>query len=298
LFTVEGGGGTHPIHSFGVSSLKSQLLVNRHYRLFLLPGADEPLCMPNMWGTLAYALEHEASEQTPTIHLLFRQKTTGAHATDLAMVAGFVTISGASRGRLHGAIDPTNKFNLIARTAGTWLTVHPRVVPLPLKPMGKVFMRNGNRYEDHYEVSLPDELGGKRVTPILQELYNLVAEDPAAPHFITVASSLHPDEIEYIASGVKRFPLQAGGRIHVFYNPCWPVVSPVTDMTEGLICDFRGGKSVGEYLSSFLGDKQSTDFSTGFAQADRHALATQVAERSLTEEIEEELLRILKGSNL
>jgi hypothetical protein len=68
----------------------------------------------------------------------------------------------------------------------------------------------------------------------------MLAEDPCAPHFITVASSLHPEEMADITNGVKRFPLKPGGQVHVYFNPCFPVVSPVTDTAEALLCDFRG----------------------------------------------------------
>jgi hypothetical protein len=150
LFTAQGGGGSDPLHRYAVSVLKAKLPVNRHYILYLLPTDDEPLHIPNMKATLAYELEHEADEKTPTLHFLFQQKTAGAHDTDRAMVSGVITLTGATRFKLNGAIDPTTKFNLIAETAGTWLTVNPRVVPLPLVPMGKVELVEGYRHEEHY----------------------------------------------------------------------------------------------------------------------------------------------------
>jgi hypothetical protein len=142
LFTAEGGGGTGPYLRFAVSVLKTAQRVNRHYILYLLPTDDEPLHVPNMKGTLAYELKREAHElaatkgkpKIPTLHFLHQQKTAGAHKTDRAMMAGVITLTGASRARLNGAIDATTRFNLIKTIAGTWLTVNPQVVPLPLIP--------------------------------------------------------------------------------------------------------------------------------------------------------------------
>jgi hypothetical protein len=214
------------------------------------------------------------------------------------MVSGFITLSGDSKGRLNGGIDPTTKFNLIKETAGTWLTVTPKVVPLPLIPMGKVELVDGYRHEEHYQVGLPEELGGKRLSPIVDEINTMLAADPAAPHFITVAFSLNKDEIEYIANGVKRFPLEPGGQVHVFFNPCFAYVDPLTNTAEALVYDFRGGSGVRACLHDFLLEKQSTPLTTSFSQTDRLALAGKVAERRLTEEIEQELQRILKTDHL
>jgi hypothetical protein len=62
LITAQGGGGSDPLHRYAVSLLKAKLRVNRHYALYLLPTANEPLHIPNMKATLAYELEHEASK--------------------------------------------------------------------------------------------------------------------------------------------------------------------------------------------------------------------------------------------
>jgi hypothetical protein len=301
LFTAQGGGGTDTYHRYAVSLLKAKLKVNRHYILYLLPTDDELLHIPNMRGTLAHELAREASEETPktpTLHFLFQQQTAGAHDTDRAMVAGFITLTGTSRARLNGGIDPTTKFRLIKKTAGTWLTVTPKVVSLPLIPMGKVEMVDGYRHEEHYKVNFTEEKGGKRINPIVAAIESMVAEDPAAPHFITVCSYLQQEEMEYIAKGVKRFPLKPGGRVHVYFNPCFPAFSPDDNTAEALLCDFRGGSGVTESLNNFLVEKQDTPLLTGFSQPAQLALAGKVAERRLTEEIEQELTRILKTDHL
>jgi hypothetical protein len=88
------------------------------------------------------------------------------------------------------------------------------------------------------------------------------------------------------------------GLVHVFFNPCWPTVSPATDTAEALVCDFRGGCGVKARLNDFLVENQSTPLTTCFSQADRLALAGKVTERSLPEEIEKELSRILKTDHL
>jgi hypothetical protein len=123
LITVQGGGGSDPYHRYSISALKTRLPVNRCYTLYLLPSADEPLHISNMKATLAYELEHEAPN---TLHFLFQQQRAGAHRTDRALVSGLITLTGASKGRLNGGIDPTNKFNLLKETAGTWLVVTQR----------------------------------------------------------------------------------------------------------------------------------------------------------------------------
>jgi hypothetical protein len=295
LLTVETGGGTYPIHRFLVSVLKAKITVNRHYKLYLLPTDAEPLHIRNLRGTLAYDCEYEAAN---TLHLLFQQETAGAHKTDRALVSGLITLTGASRTRLNGGIDPVTKFNLIRDTAGAWLVVTPRIVSLPLIPMGRVVIQNGYRNEDAFLASLREELGGKRISPIVEEIYKLVVEDPSALHYITVASSLNPDEMTAIATGVKRFPLQPGGRVQVFFNTCYMAVSAVTETAEALLCDFRGGNGVRDVLTGFLSEQHRPALATGFSPAERRALASQVPERHLTEEIERELQRILKLDHL
>jgi hypothetical protein len=295
LITAQGGGGSDPIHRYAVALLKAKLLVNRHYALYLLPTVKEPLHIPNMKATLAYELEHEAAN---ILHFLFQQQTAGPHNTDLAMVSGLITLSGTSKGRVHGAIDPTTRFNLIKNTAGTWLTVAPKVVPLPLVPMGKVEWVDGYRHEEHYQVGLPEELGGIRLSPIVNEINAMLAEDPCAPHFITVAFPLSKEEIEYIDNGINRYPLKSGGQVHIFFNPCFASVDQLTNTAEALICDFRGGSGVQASLNDFLLEKHTTPLTTSFSEAERRALAGKVAERTLTEEIERELARILQTDHL
>jgi hypothetical protein len=285
--------------------LKAMLPVNRHYMLFLLPTAAEPLHIPNMKGMLAYELQREAYEleaakaeeeenETPSaLHFLFQGKTIGAHKTDHAMAAGLITLTGASQARLSGAMDPTTKYRLIAKTAGTWLLVNPKVVQLPLVPMGKIKFLNGYRHEEHYQALLDPEQGGQRTRPIINAINAMLATDPRAPHFITVASSLSPDEMQYIAEGVGLFPFQSGGQVHLFFNPSWPTVTSENDTAEALLCDFRGGSDVQECLNGFLSEQHGTALINGFSPTDRLALARPVKERLLTEKVEEEISRIL-----
>ena len=295
LLTVETGGGTHPLQRYAVSLLKGKVSVNRHFKLYLLPTDAEPLHIRNLRGTIAYDLVHEAAN---TLHFIFQQETAGAHETDRALVSGLITFTGLSQARLNGGIDAATKFGLTRDTAGTWLRVFPRVVPLPLRPMGRVVIQDGYRHEDAFLVSLREELGGKRISPIVEEIYTLVAQDPAAPHYITIAFSLTPSEMEEISSGVKRFPLQPGGRVHLLFNTCSPAVSPDTQTAEALLVDFRGGAGVKACLIDFLSEQHRPVLATGFSPAERDTLASQVPERHLTEEIEQELQRILKLDHL
>jgi hypothetical protein len=298
LFTVHGGGGTDTYLRLAISLLKAKVTINRHYRLYLLPTDDEPLHVPNLRGALAYELAHEDFDNNPTLHFLFQQKTIGPHLTDRAIIAGIISLAGVSRGRLNGGIDPTTTYRLLKELAGTWLIVNPLVVSLPMVPMGKVEMRNGRRHEEHWQVSLTEELGGQRVHPIVSAIETLVAADPAAPHFITLAFSFHQEEMDYIREGVRRFPLQPGGRVHLYFNSCYPTYNGDDDTAEALLCDFRGGKGVHELLHSFLGEKQTAALPNGFSHSELRALAGNVPERVLTEGIEEELQQILKVDHL
>ena len=303
LITVQGGGGSDPLHRCSVARLKAKLTVNRHIMLLLLPTDDEPLLIPNMKDMLAYELQREArelaaanaeEEQTPsTLHLLFQEKTIGPHDTDRALVAGLITLSGASQARISGAMDPTNKYRLIAKTAGTWLLVTPKVVQLPLVPMGRVRLGNGYRHEEHYQALLREPQGGQRIRPIISAINAMLAADPSAPHFITLASTLDPDEMQYIAEGVRNFPFQPGGKIHLFFNPCMPTVTPENDTAEALLCDFKGGSSVQACLTGFLSDKHGTALLNGLTPADRYALTGAVSKPTLTEKVEQEINRIL-----
>jgi hypothetical protein len=190
-------------------------------------------------------------------------------------------------------MDPTTKYRLIAKTAGTWLLVNPKVVQLPLVPMGKVKFDNGYRHEEHYQTLLREIQGGKRIRPIIGAINTMLAADPSAPHFITIASSLYQDEMQYIAEGVSLFPFQPGGQVHLFFNPCWPTVTPENDTAEALLCDFKGGSGVQECLTGFLSEQHGTALINGFSPAERFALASTVVERRLTEKVEEQISRIL-----
>ena len=161
LITIEGGGGTAPLHWFGVDLLKAKLRVNRHYRLLLLPTEKEELHIPNMRGTLASIIASEDreddSEESPTLYLLRLQERSGPHDTDIAVVAGVVTLSGNTQNRDRGEEDSTNKFNHITKTVGNWLTVHPRLVEIPLRPMGELEYSDGAVFHDYrYHMSLRD----------------------------------------------------------------------------------------------------------------------------------------------
>jgi hypothetical protein len=295
LQTIEGGGGTHPLHQYAVMRLKASLKVNRHIRLFLTPTQKEPLHLANMRGTLANALKSEADD---TLNLIHPQKKAGPHDTDIAVVSGMITLSGNCHGVRRGEPDPATKFNLITTTAGHWLSVHPRIVRLPLRPIGQLVPENGHLHDDRHWVSVPDHLGGKRVSAILVALHILVMEDPSAPHFLTIAGSLHPDEIEYIAKGIERFSLSPGGQVHVFFNPADAVVDPATNTAQALLCDFRGGQGVRAFLKGFLAEQSSAPVSTGISWDEVRSVAVQVPELPMAEKIEQQLLRILDNNPL
>jgi hypothetical protein len=294
LLTVRGAGGSDPIHQCGVDLLLSQLPANLHYELFLMPTVREPLHRPNMRGALASTLLHEAEmqERMPTIHCLFQQTKAGAHETDIALAAGFITVSGNSRSSERGEIDATNKFNLIRKLAGTWLLVEPRIIEIPLKPIGEVIRRNGYLEEQLYGALLPDAYGGKRLRGVLDELYRLVMADPAAPHFITIATTLNQEEMAYLVSGVEQFLLEEGGDVHVMINPCFPVVSPQTDSAQALVCDFRGGSSVRALLKAFLLEQERTPQADGITWEELREIAAHVPEREKSERIHRDLARI------
>ena len=294
LLTIRSAGGSDPIHQCGVDLLLSQLPANFHYELFLVPTNREPLHLPNMRGTLASTLLHEAEIQhhIPTIHCLFPQTKAGAHETDSALAAGLITLSGNSRSSERGEIDATNRFNLIKKLAGNWVLVEPRIIEIPLKPIGEVVRHNGYLEEQIYGALLPDPYGGKRLRAVLDELYRLVMADPAAPHFITVATTLNQEEMAYLISGVEQFLLEEGGDVHVMINPCFPVVNPLTDSAQALVCDFRGGKGVRQFLKDFLLEQERQPQPDGISWEELLHIASRVPEREKTERIHRDLARI------
>jgi hypothetical protein len=156
---------------------------------------------------------------------------------------------------------------------------------------------NGRLHEELINIIPPDELGGKHVGGCLDELYNLVSEDFSAPHFISIAFAFNAAEIKYIREGVQRFPLEAGGRVHLMFNVMWPKVNPLTNTAECLIVDFRGGQGVRNYLKEFLTGNQRLG-SPDNAWDELTAIAERVSERSLTERIEQDLRRILEATHL
>jgi hypothetical protein len=294
LITIRGGGGSDPIHQCGVDFLLSELPVNLHYELFLVPTAREPLHRPNLRGSLASTLLHEAEETIPTVHCLFPQTKAGSHDTDIALASGFIALSGNSRSSERGELDSTNKFNLIRKLAGNWLLVVPRIVEIPLKPIGEVIQRNGSLEEQLYGALLPDVYGGKRLRAVLDELYSLVMEDPAAPHFITIATTLNQEEMAYLVSGVEQFLLDEGGDVHVMINPCFPAVNPLTDSTQVLICDFRGGHGVRAFLKEFLLEQEREPQTDGITWEELRGIASQVPEYEKTERIHRDLAHIAR----
>jgi hypothetical protein len=294
LITIRGGGGSDPIHQGGIDLLLSELPANLHYELFLVPTAREPLHRPNMRGTFANTLLHEAEtqKQLPTIYCLCQQTKSGSHDTDIVLASGLITLSSNSRSSDRGEMDSTNKFNLIRKLAGNWLLVAPRIVEIPLKPIGEVIKRNGVLEEQLYGALLPDSYGGKRLRAVLDELYSLVMEDPAAPHFLTVATTLNQEEMAYLVSGVEQFLLEESGDVHVMINPCFPGVNPLTDSAQALICDFRGGHGVRAFLKAFLLEQEREPQTDGITWDELRGIASQVPERERTERIHRDLARI------
>jgi hypothetical protein len=292
LITVRSGGGTEPINYYGAYILLSQLPANLHYELFLVPTEREPLIRPNMRGILAHTILHEAEEVMPTLHFIFPQKKLGAHDTDIALAAGLITLSGQSLSSDRGELDASNKFNLIKLLAGTWLLVEPRIVDIPLKPLGEVVKVDGRLKEQLYGALLTDPYGGKRLRAVLDEIYTLVMADPAAVHFITVATRLNQEEMEYLTSSVDQFLLEDGGDVHVMLNPCWPVVSPDTDCAQALVCDFKGGHSVRAFLKAFLLERERTPQEDGITWDELLNIASHVPEREKTERIHRDIARI------
>jgi hypothetical protein len=133
--------------------------------------------------------------------------------------------------------------------------------------------------EQLYGALLPDAYGGKRLRGVLDELYRLVMADPAAPHFITIATTLNQEEMAYLVSGVEQFLLEEGGDVHVMINPCFPVVSPHTDSAQALVCDFRGGKGVRAFLKAFLLEEERQPQADGITWEELREIAAQVPER-------------------
>jgi hypothetical protein len=299
LISIAGGGGTYPIHRFGRELLEANLKINQHIQLFLLPSAAEPLHIANMRGTVAHVIKHKDDEKNKsTLHIFYPLGKAGKHTTDTAMASGLITVTGNCQDKDRGEADSATKFSLIHKIAGNFLTAHPRIVAIPLKTIGRVVASNGRLHEELINIIPPDELGGKHVGGCLDELYNLVSEDFSAPHFISIAFAFSEAEIKYLTDGVKRFPLQEGGSVHLMFNVLWPKVNPQTNTAECLIVDFRGGHGVRNYLKAFLAEKHRLGYPASNAWDELTAIAERVAERSMTEGIEQDLLRILAESRL
>jgi hypothetical protein len=136
------------------------------------------------------------------------------------------------------------------------------------------------------------------VSGCLDELYNLVSEDFTAQHFITIAFALNAEEINYLTEGVKRLPVKEGGRVHLMFNVMWPLVSDHTNTAQCLIVNFRGGQGVSHFLKEFLAEKESLTPANGIDWAELSEIAERVPEGTISENIEEELKRILKVVHL
>jgi hypothetical protein len=298
LISIAGGGGTFPIHCFGRELLQANLKINQHLQLLLMPSAAEPLHVANMRGTVADLIKHKDDEKNKSsLYVFYQLEKPGKHPTDSPLVSGLITVTGNCQDKDRGEADSATKFSLIQDIAGNFLTAHPRIVPVPLKTIGRVVASNGRLHEELIHIIPPDELGGKHVGGCLDELYNLVSEDFSAPHFISIAFAFNAAEINYIREGVKRFPLEAGGFVHLMFNVMWPKVNPLTNTAECLIVDFRGGQGVRNYLKEFLTGNQRLG-SPDNAWDELTAIAERVSERSLTERIEQDLRRILEATHL
>jgi hypothetical protein len=298
LISIAGGGGTYPFHRYGLERLEAKLKLNQHIQLLLMPSAAEPLHVRNMRGTVANLIKHKADKKNQsTLYLFYPLEKAGKHTTDPAAVSGLITVSGNCQNKDRGEADSATKFSLIKEIAGNFLIVHARTVDIPFKTIGKVVASNGRLHEELTHIIPPDELGGKHVGGCLDELYNLVSADFSAPHFISIAFAFNQAEIEYLTEGVKRFPLQEGGSVHLMFNVMWPKINPRTFKAECLIVDFRGGQGVQRYLKNFLSDKHQLAHPSSNDWDELTALADRVPERALTERIEQELLRILDDNH-
>jgi hypothetical protein len=299
LISIAGGGGTYPIHRFGLELLQANLKINQHIQLFLMPSAAEPLHIANMRGTVANVIKHKDDEKNKsTLYIFYPLEKAGKHSTDSPLASGLITVTGNCQDKDRGEADSATKFSLIHKIAGNFLTAHPRVVAIPLKTIGRVVASNGRLHEELINIIPPAELGGKHVDGCLDELYNLVSEDFSAPHFISIAFAFNAHEIEYLTDGVKRFPLQKGGSVHLMFNVLWPKVNPQTNTAECLIVDFRGGQGVRNYLKAFLTEKHWLAHPASNAWDELTAIADRVTERAMTERIEQDLLRILDETHL
>jgi hypothetical protein len=298
------GGGTYPIHRFGLELLQANLKINQHIQLMLMPSAAEPLHLANMRGTVADIIKHRDDEKNKsTLYVFYQLEKPGKPPTDSSLASGLITVTGNCLDKDRGEADSSTKFSLIRSIAGNFLTAHPRIVDVPLKTIGRVVGTNGRLHEELIHIIPPDELGGKHVGGCLDELYNLVSEDFSAQHFISIAFAFNPAEIKYITEGVKtegvkRFPLQAGGFVHLMFNVMWPKVNPLTNTTEYLIVDFRGGHGVRNYLKAFLTETHGVPTPASNTWDELTAIAERVSERSLTERIEQDLRRILEDTHL
>jgi hypothetical protein len=174
-----------------------------------------------MRGTVADLIKHKDDEKNKScLYVFYQLEKPGKHPTDSPLASGLITVSGNCQDKDRGEADSATKFNLIHSIAGNFLTAHPRIVGVPLKTIGRVVGTNGRLHEELTHIIPPDELGGKHVGGCLAELYNLVSEDFSAPHFIAIAFAFNASEIKYITEGVKRFPLQAGGFVHLMFKSC------------------------------------------------------------------------------
>jgi hypothetical protein len=299
LISIAGGGGTYPIHRFGLELLQANLKINQHIQLMLMPSAAEPLHLANMRGTVADLIKHKDDEKNKSsLYVFYQLEKPGKHPTDSPLASGLITVTGNCLDKDRGEADSATKFSLIHKIAGNFLTAHPRLVDIPMKTISRVVETRGRLHEELIHIIPPDELGGKHVGGCLDELYNLVSEDFSAPHFIAIAFAFNAAEIKYITDGVKRFPLQAGGFVHLMFNVMWPKVNPLTNTAECHIVDFRGGKGVRNYLKGFLTETHGVPTPASNTWDELTSIAERVTERSLTERIEQDLRRILEDTHL
>jgi hypothetical protein len=207
LLSIEGFGGTYPVHRYFLSLLESMIEANLVYRLMFVPSPEQFLHVRNAQGVLRNLVENGVAEGT--LAFIVQLEHGGAHEWDPALAAGMLTLS------MTAEQDPVTIFRLL-KERSDFIHVRPTVVDVPMRFVGKGFL--GRRMQ----WVLPETVaGGQHLHFVLDRIRHLARQAPDAAHVFAASGYFSESDIAALKEQSRSF-LRGQGQLHVLVNPMLP----------------------------------------------------------------------------
>jgi hypothetical protein len=279
LLSLEGAGGTSPLHQYARQVLADTIRVNLDYRVLFLPSPEQALNVRNARANLGHLIEQETPDRS--LYVLVQLDRIGEHPWDAALAAGLLTLTGTKVG--NGEHDAVTMFRLL-KSHGDFVLARPRVVEVPLNIVGTRVLKWG----PEHRVNLPDGVGGRHVLNTIAAVRELVLEAPQAYHLVTMMGAFENLDIQRIKRAVQAF--LPAGQVLCVVNRLWPVV--VGNSANYLVCDFQVAREVPGPVVALLNQKEIEAHCHGLSREDLAGAVASIPGAAEVQEIEEALTRI------